>query len=82
MEEVDKNRIPEKHEMNELYRTVASRVTDDPMLLRMVDLIFEDPLLKPRDLAKLLGTSIKEVNNAQKRLRRRLKDVHEMLKKS
>ena len=82
MEEHDKQIVPDQSELKELYTTISSKVTDDPMLLKMVDLLFEDPLLKPAILARLLGASIKEVNNAQKRLRRRLQDLRQALKKA
>ena len=82
MEEHDERSVPNQSELKELHAMISSKVKDDPMLQKMVNLLFEDPLLKPRDLARLLEASIKEVNNAQKRLRRRLQDIRQALKKA
>ena len=80
MNDFDLEAVPSENEMKELYRTISSKISDDPFLQKMVDLLFEDPLLKPRDLARLLKVSTKEINNAQKRLRRRLADLRTSLK--
>ena len=82
MEEHDAQSLPSQSELKDLYAVISSKVADDEMLQKMVDLLFEDPLLKPRDMARLLGASIKEVNNAQKRLRRRLQDIRNAFKKA
>jgi|GEM_PF-2720791 len=80
MKDYDLEALPSGNEMKELYSAVSSKIADDPFLQKMVDLLFEDPLLKPRDLARLLGVSIKDINNAQKRLRRRLQELRNTLK--
>ena len=47
-------------------------VADDPFLVRMVEHLFEDPLLKSADLAAMMGVDVREIYNAYKRLRRRV----------
>lgn len=51
---------------------VRGYVRDDPFLERMIEYLFEDPLLKPADLAAMMGVDVHEVYNAYKRLRRRV----------
>ena len=82
MDNFDQSVVPKASQLKEIRELMVSKVNDDPMLLKMVNLLFEDPLLKPRDLARLLGISVKEVNNAQKRLRRRLNSMRATLKNS
>lgn len=80
VEKHDEKSIPPDNELKGLRNTIIEKIEDDEMLIRMMDLIFQDPLLKPRDLARLLEISVKEVNNAQKRLRRRLGGLRDTLK--
>ena len=82
MQAQDDRGVPPAAEMRGLYEAIQARVKDDPVLVAMVDLLFDDPLLKPRDLARLLNMSVKEVNNAQKRLRRRLQEFRQVKKPS
>ena len=75
----DERSIPPAIELRGLYQAMHEKIQDDPMLVTMLDLLFQDPLLKPRDLARLLGTTVKDVNNAQKRLRRKVQEFRETL---
>ena len=58
-----------------LIERMYELVKDDQELINIVDLWSKDPSLKPSELAEVLGLSIGEIRNAQKRLRRRLKDL-------
>ncbi len=82
MQDFDQRTTPPQAELNGLHDAIKAKVSNDKELTQMVELLFEDPLLKPRDLARLMGMSIKNVNNAQKRLRRRLKSLRNSLEKS
>ena len=75
MHNFDGHSIPPGAELRGLHDAIRAQVKNDLELTQMVDFLFEDPLLKPRDLARLMGLSIKQVNNAQKRLRRKLKSL-------
>jgi DNA-directed RNA polymerase specialized sigma24 family protein len=79
---VDEHSIPPDAELKGLHDTIRIQIEDDKELTTMVDFLFEDPLLKPRDLARLMDLSIQHVNNAQKRLRRKLKSLQTSLNKS
>ncbi len=78
----DQQAIPPGAELNGLHSSIKEKIGSDKELNQMVDFLFEDPLLKPRDLARLMGMSIKNVNNVQKRLRRRLKSLRNSLDKT
>ncbi|MEO0556611.1 MAG: hypothetical protein AAF170_00365 [Bacteroidota bacterium] len=54
-----------------LQERVLALVEGDELLERIVRLWFEDPDLKSRDLAAMLGVSAGEIYSATKRLRRR-----------
>ncbi|MEM8487587.1 MAG: hypothetical protein AAF564_18700 [Bacteroidota bacterium] len=82
MQNFDHSTTPPHAELKGLHDAIKAQVSNDKELSQMVELFFEDPLLKPRDLARLMGMSIKNVNNAQKRLRRRLKSLRNSLDKS
>lgn len=58
---------------------VRALVDDDPFLLRFVELLFDDPDLKPGDLAALLDCSATEVYAARKRLDRRVASLRDAL---
>lgn len=70
MAEVDRTSLPAEADLKHLHGRIKERFKDDPLVLRMVDLLFQDPLLMPRDLAQLLNTSVFDINKAQKRLKR------------
>ena len=78
----DERGIPPASELRGLYEAVYDKIQDDAMLVDMVDLLFEDPLLKPRDLARLMGKTVKDINNAQKRLRRKVEELRKTFAKS
>ena len=82
MHDFDQQSIPPGVELRGLHDTIRGKVKNDAELVQLVDLLIEDPLLKPRDLARLMGITIKDVNNAQKRLRRRLKGLRQSLSKT
>lgn len=62
--------VPSETARKQLMEAIKRRFGEDELVLRMVDLLFADPLLRPRDLASLLKTSVLEINKAQKRLKR------------
>ena len=80
MQNFDEHALPPAAELNGLHDAIRAKIEDDRELIKMVDFLFEDPQLKPRDLARLMGLSIQHVNNAQKRLRRKLKSLRTSLK--
>lgn len=51
---------------------LLENLEDDPLLYRMVELITFDDINKPADLAARLEKKTKDINNARKRLRRRV----------
>lgn len=55
-------------------------VADDAVLGQIVALWFDDPALKPLDLAEMLGLTPTEVYHAAKRLRRRLEPLGPLLR--
>jgi len=57
---------------NEFRRRLRNLVAGDDELMKIVELIIEDPRSNPREIAASLGLDIKRVYAAQKRLRRRL----------
>lgn len=64
---------PDAALMSEELRTrIRELVAGDDELERMVDLLLEDPRYSAADLADRLGTSVRTIYNARKRLRRRL----------
>ena len=65
----DMSEIPDRSLLEDEVRKL---VADDEVLLRMIDYLLDDPLIKPRDLAVLMNVPVREINNAQKRLRRKL----------
>jgi len=58
-----------------LIEQMYELVKDDQELINIVGLWSKDPSLKPSELAEELGVSISEIRNAQKRLRRRLREL-------
>jgi DNA-directed RNA polymerase specialized sigma24 family protein len=59
----------------ELRDRIRELVADDDVLERMVEILFDDPTCSAADLADQLETTIPEIYNARKRLRRRLKTL-------
>lgn len=55
-------------------------VSDDDVLSRVVALWFDDPSLKPLDVAAMLGLAPADVYHATKRLRRRLEPLGPLLR--
>ena len=51
---------------------IRALVADDALLVSMTGLLFDDPDLKPADLADLLGCTASDVYSAKKRLDRRV----------
>jgi len=49
---------------------VRTCVANDSFLERMIEYLFDDPMLKPADLAAMMDVEIKEIYNAYRRLRR------------
>lgn len=79
MNDFDQQSVPPSVELRGLHDAIRAKIANDGELMQLVDLLIEDPLLKPRDLARLMGSTVKQVNNAQKRLRRRLKSFRSSL---
>lgn len=63
--------LPADIRRSELREAVLRLVEDDPLLERMVELLFEDPHLKASDYAAMLDIPVEDVYNAAKRLKRR-----------
>lgn len=61
----------------QMCQEIREKVYGDDVLERMVEVWFVEPDLKPCELAGRLGLPIEEVRNAQKRLRRKLRDLRE-----
>ena len=59
----------------QLVSRMFELVKGDEELSEIVKVWTRDPSLKPSEIAQELGLSIEEVRNAQKRLRRKLRDV-------
>ncbi len=58
---------------------IRALVEDDPQLVRMTELLFDDPDLKPGDLADLMGCTANDVYSAKKRLERRVASLRQAL---
>jgi DNA-directed RNA polymerase specialized sigma24 family protein len=61
----------------QLKDEVLALVEQDEELTEIVKLLFEDPQLKPSELAQILGFPMSRMRAAQKRLRRRLVSLRE-----
>jgi DNA-directed RNA polymerase specialized sigma24 family protein len=61
----------------QLVSKMYEMVKEDEELSEIVRVWTRDPNLKPKEIAQELGLSIEEVRNAQKRLRRKLRDIRE-----
>ncbi len=59
----------------EFRAAVRALVAGDDELVRLVACLFEDPAYSAADLADRLGTDVKAIYNARKRLRRRLRPL-------
>ncbi len=80
MAEQDRDALPAALARKQLHDEIKKRVADDELVARMVDLLFDDPLLRPRDLARMLDTTVLDINKAQKRLKRRVHELKDVLK--
>ncbi|MEZ4702068.1 MAG: hypothetical protein R2834_17170 [Rhodothermales bacterium] len=70
MADTGRSSLPSETARRHLLGLIRKRFGEDELVLRMVELLFSDPLLMPRDLATMLNTSVLEINKAQKRLKR------------
>jgi DNA-directed RNA polymerase specialized sigma24 family protein len=61
----------------ELSHRLLNVVSDDATLTKIVQLLIDTPDLRPKEIAPMLGLSIQEMRNAQKRLTRKLKMLKE-----
>jgi DNA-directed RNA polymerase specialized sigma24 family protein len=61
----------------QLCDKVRELVSDDAELVSIVEVWFEEPDMKPKDIACRLGLSMDDMHNAQKRLRRRAINLRE-----
>jgi len=59
----------------ELFRTVFGKIEDDPELVLIAKKLWDEPRLTPRELSALTDIEIKDVYNALRRLRYRLKEM-------
>jgi DNA-directed RNA polymerase specialized sigma24 family protein len=62
----------------ELINRIYELVKGDEELVEIVKLWGEDPGLKPKDIAQKLNMDMTDIRNAQKRLRRKLKELKEL----
>jgi DNA-directed RNA polymerase specialized sigma24 family protein len=58
---------------SEFSEQLLKLVSNDNTLTKFIKVLIETPDLRPQEIAPLLGISMKEMRNAQKRLSRRLK---------
>jgi len=66
---------PSEPSSRELFlREIRTVIGDDPLVLRMIELLDQDPDLKPRHLAEMLGVDVTDLYAARKRLRRKLRN--------
>jgi DNA-directed RNA polymerase specialized sigma24 family protein len=70
-----KGESDEQARYNQLSEMLLKSVRSDPLLERIVNLHIVDPGIKPREIAHNLGVSIRQVQNAQKRLNRRVRRI-------
>jgi DNA-directed RNA polymerase specialized sigma24 family protein len=69
---------PDRHVIYaEFSHRLLNLVSDDAMLTKIVQLLIDTPDLRPKEIAPILGLSIQEMRNAQKRLSRKLKTLKE-----
>jgi RNA polymerase sigma factor (sigma-70 family) len=68
---------PREAEYQQFCNKIRELVCDDEVLTRIMEALFVEPDMKPRDIAEWLGLPIEEVRNAQKRLKRNLKNLEE-----
>jgi RNA polymerase sigma factor (sigma-70 family) len=69
--------LQEQISYKELCNKILELVSEDNLLGRIVKLWISDPNLKPSEIAYMLGISIEEMRNAQKRLSRKLGKLRE-----
>jgi DNA-directed RNA polymerase specialized sigma24 family protein len=62
---------------SEFSEQLLKLVSDDNTLTKLIKVLIETPDLRPQEIAPLLGISMQEMRNAQKRLSRRLKALRE-----
>jgi ATP-dependent Lon protease len=60
---------------NELSRKLLKTVADDSILKQIVELLIKTPDLRPKEIALLLGLTMEEMRNAQKRLNRKARTL-------
>lgn len=71
--------VSDPEDSSELRESILTRVADDPVLLQIVKYRLDHPEeepIKAQKLAELTGLDIKDIYNANRRLKMRLKDVH------
>ena len=73
----DADAVPAATDMRNFTKKIRKLVASDVLVSKMVDLFFQDPLLRPRDLAEMLEVPVSDINKAQKRLKRKLKHLRE-----
>ena len=71
------NDLESKLAYAEFSTRLLELVSDDDTLTKLVQLLIKAPDLRPQEIAPMLGISIQEIRNAQKRLSRRLKALRE-----
>src|ERR1043165_6643337 len=69
--------IQEQISYKELCNKIRELVSEDNLLIKIVELWISDPNLKPSEITHILGISIEETRNAQKRLSRKLLKLRE-----
>jgi DNA-directed RNA polymerase specialized sigma24 family protein len=56
------------------HSALVTEIGDDPLALKLLE-CFEAGVTRPAEIAQLLGVDVSEINNAQKRLRRKAANV-------
>ena len=61
--------------LNQVREDALKCVHDDPLLFRIVQVMIDEGLEKPRDIAERLDVSCEEIYKAKRRLKDRLKEL-------
>ncbi len=59
----------------ELGPKIMERVSDDPLLVNIVNIVLDDPDTKAQQMAQALGVEVREIYTAKRRLKDRLRDI-------
>ena len=68
------NRDEHKAEIRIDYESLKASLSEEPLLVKLLELLWEDPEIKPRDIAQVLKIPVKDIHPALKRLRKKVKE--------